>query len=579
MNFKWTQVQKYLAGTTGLVLISGMVYFSLQPKQSADEPQASLAPYFSSEQSFIGRGNVENLDLAEFHEPTATDLTPPESIWMIAGTTNVTVNWARHPLATQYEVSYGEEDKEQRQSAIVSTPFFNLRNILPNKSYNLEIKSIDADGNKSSASTRLAVTPTNIKQSSVTEKIDFEVAAWMPSDINVERTSNSYERGVGTLTEINPFWYNFSTDGKLEPKGGARDPELVARSKQNNMVFVPTITNNFDAKRVSQMFKNKNLQQTLIKDITTEVTTYGYAGIDIDFENIYTADKEAYTQFIKELSDSLHAEKKILEVTVQPKKSDKDVWDGPGAIDADHLPKYADRIKVMTYDYSRPNTDPGPIAPIPWVLDVINYWKTKMPADNILAGVPFYGYDWSLKTADDVGIDWDSVVKTKDKYDTQVGYDQQAEEPYYTYDAKDGSHVVFYQDAQSVAKKVAAIKNTGVAGIAAWVLGGDDPNNFLAISNETKEIKSITEKPLNIGLKIAGNQLAVSLTKFSEIESFNINYGSSPDNLDNEIKDQRTSIVDLPDLKPGEVRYVRATAFDHSGKEIRKSGIAQVIAR
>ncbi len=549
---------------------------ALKPGQEGPAPEANLRPYFSQEQSFIGRGNVENLDLASYSEPHDKVLSPPKSIWVIAGSGNITVNWSRQSLAAKYHVAYGEQDSKQTQTAIVDAPFFNLRQVVPGKLYSFTVSSVTKDGTSSRPSPRLTVSTAKLKQTSQVKKNNFQVAAWTASDFTTARTKTSVERGFGTLTEINPFWYNFSSGALLEPKGGARDPELVARSHQNGMQVIPTITNNFDAKRVSKMLQDKALTEQLINDLTHEVTTYDYDGIDLDFENMLAKDRDKFSDFVLRLSQRLHTEKKLLEVTVQPKKADSDDWDGPGALDATKLGASADRIKVMTYDYSRPDTAPGPIAPPDWIREVLNYWQSKVPAKKILGGVPLYGYDWATKTGESTGLDWDSVVRLKKKYKVKEGLDQASAEPFFSYAAEDGPHVVYYQDTTSLAQKVGVIKETGVAGVAAWVLGGDNPNNFLAIANATHDTKRVIQRPLNIGLKLDGHHLAVSLSKFKGIESFLLEYGPAADQLDKKTKPVSQSIIKLPDLAPGETRFVRAWALDHSGKRINQSQIAHI---
>src|SRR4029079_3907675 len=102
--------------------------------------------------------------------------------------------------------------------------------------------------------------------------------------------------------------------------------------------------------------------------IVDEVRQGGFDGIDLDFANLHAADRDAFTGFVTALASDLHAAGAQLEITVQPKKSDGDTWDGPGATDGRALGTIADRIKVMTYDFSRPNSQPGPIAPVSWTL-------------------------------------------------------------------------------------------------------------------------------------------------------------------------------------------------------------------
>lgn len=541
----------------------------------ADQPQP--LPYFAPSATFVGRGNFFNLDevAAAVSEPEA--LEAPTQLWTVAGTNTVSLNWTRLAQADSYEVEYRDSSSNDNKSAEVGVPFFTLRNVRAGTTYYFRVRA-KQDEKLSSFTATTAVTPSSLRQSTSTEKTSFEAAAWLPPGFEDPDVRASFERACGVLTEVNPFWYNFSAAGVLEAKGGARDPEVVARGHQCGMRVIPAITNNFDGDRVTAFLNDSGKQKQFIESVVTEIKSYGYDGIDLDFENVHASDRDKFTAFLKEISAAVRSAGKLIELTGQAKKSDDDNWDGPGALDLDAVRNDFDRFKVMTYDYSRSNSDPGPLAPLPWMQEVLRYWRSKVPAEKLLTGIPFYGYDWSLKTDDDVGIVWDGVQQIKSKFDTKDGFDLTAAEPYITYDDGSGPRIVYYQDANSVKRKVETAKDAGSAGIAIWVLGSEDPANMGVIRPFMSETTRIVEKPLNIGLKIKGPELSVSLTRFPEIASVKILYGPSEDRRTEIVESKATGLIKLPDLKPGETRYLEAIAYDGAGHEIRRSGLAIVEA-
>jgi spore germination protein len=559
------------------IAVSGVItWVAFQPRLT-DEEEIIPRPYFSEDVSYFARGNFFNLDDVAFEEPAAEELSAPVQVWTVAGTNTVSLNWTRQPLASSYEVRYSEAGGPA-QTARVEAPFFTVRNARADSSYDFTVRAVDGEGNKSTYSPTTAVTPTSLRQSRTVEKIPFEVAAWLPPGFEDPDVQSSFERSVGTLTRLNAFWYNFSPEGVLEPKGGARDPEVVARAHQNGMLVIPSITNNFDGDRVTSFLTNPEKQTAFIASVVAELTTYDYDGIDLDFENVHATDREAFTAFLIRLSGEVRKAGKVIELTAQPKKSDGDNWDGPGAIDLDALRDHFDRFKPMTYDHATQDGTPGAIAPLPWITEVLNYWKTKVPPEKILAGLPFYGYDWSLATDDDTGIVWDGVQKIKEKFDTTDGVDLVAGEPYLNYSDENGPRIVYYQDAQSVKKKVETIQAAGVGGVAIWLLGSEDPGNFNAIRSKITKTTKVTEKPLNIGLKVKGPDVFVSLTRFPEIDSVKVLHGREPNQLTEIVEGKKQSLIQLPGLLPGETRYIVAVAYDKSGKEIRRSGLARVEA-
>lgn len=575
----WLQ-PKRVRWLIGLPIVAGLLVASFDPNPTSPEVAQLPRPYFSSEHSYFARGNFFNLDtepaLDESSVEPAVALAPPAQVWTVAGTNTVSLNWTRHPQAVGYEVRYRQLPTERFQNANVSAPFFTVRNATADATYEFAVATKLEDGRVSEPSPRMAVTPTTLTQTTRVERERFEVAAWMPPGWENQDVQSSFERGNGTLTAINPFWYNFGTSARLEPKGSARNTDAIARAHQANMRVLLTITNNYDPKRVSKLLADKKLQAVFTEDVLRELELYDYEGVDLDFENVAATDRAAFTAFLIELAAQVHAKGKVIQLTAQPKKSDGDNWNGPGATDLEALRDHIDWFVPMIYDFSTQDGDPGPIAPLPWMDQVLRYWESKVPREKILAGIPFYGYDWSLGTDDDIGIQFQDTLKIRERYKVEEGFDERAGEPFIKYSDENGPRTVYYQDAASIAKKIAVVKEHGVAGVAIWLLGGEDPRNFDAIRAATSTTKRTVQKPLNLGLKVKGTELSVSLTKFPEIDHVTIMYGEQPNALSKKIEGQTTSVIVMPALAPGETRYLQGVAYGKDGQELRRSGIASV---
>jgi spore germination protein YaaH len=48
----------------------------------------------------------------------------------------------------------------------------------------------------------------------------------------------------------------------------------------------------------------------------------------------------------------------------------------------------------MAYDYHRPGTSPGPVAPLAWVEANIQNTLQTVPPEKLWLGIPGYGYRW-----------------------------------------------------------------------------------------------------------------------------------------------------------------------------------------
>ncbi|MFC1633003.1 glycosyl hydrolase family 18 protein [Patescibacteria group bacterium] len=446
---------------------------------------------------------------------------------------------------------------ETQQSYDASLTWRNLTNDV---AYTFQIAAIDQNNLRSEWSTSLISTPTAAASTAIQTQ-GFEVAAWMPTNWDVSDARSSFENNRSLFTYISPFWYDQAGSGSLSAKGGARDQSLISSAHAKNIKVIPSITNNYSQSKAQTLLNSTDNRQRAISAIIGEVTKYNYDGIDMDFENVRPQDKEVYSSFIEELARELHSRKKSLHVTVQPKINENYSWSGPGGMDYARLGKAADRIRIMTYDFSRLNTTPGPIAPLSWMHSVIQYAKSQIASHKILIGIPFYGYDWGLGSADNKssGLVWDGVLNTKRQYSVTEHWDAKSGEPWYEYQGSAGKNIAYYQDHRSVDLKVELAYNERVGGISIWRLGSEDPKNFSAINKYTSSTASYKlEAPQNLTIQPQSHSLTVRFLHpagEAKISKYILKYGTDPARLDKRVDLGKNTEYTLNNIEAGKFYY------------------------
>ena len=137
-----------------------------------------------------------------------------------------------------------------------------------------------------------------------------------------------------------------------------------------------------------------------VQNIVNLVMSNGFDGIDLDYEGFaFTDGRESWptTQpvwvaFVTELAAALHANGKLLSVTIPPTWMDQ-VWSAAiPCTTPQQIGAVADRIRLMVYDWSV--SSPGPISPMSWVNLVIAYNDPIVPNHKLQLGIPAYGRDW-----------------------------------------------------------------------------------------------------------------------------------------------------------------------------------------
>ncbi len=258
----------------------------------------------------------------------------------------------------------------------------------------------------------------------------------------------------------------------------------------NNYNSDPTV-NDFDAELAHTTLTIN--REKVIEELVKLAKAGGYAGINIDFENLaYSADIEddraAFTIFIQELTESLHANDLKLIISVPGKTNDSrdNTWAYP--FDMLALGEAADHLQLMTYDQHGPWGEPGAVAGVDWVEACLEYAVSHVAPEKLLIGLPAYGYDWDL-TASNISqnmytagdVSWKDFPALLEKDDTEMTWDPVSQSPYLTYSVEGHAHVVWFENEESIRVKTALVKKYDLAGISMWALGKEDASFWQVI--------------------------------------------------------------------------------------------------
>lgn len=275
------------------------------------------------------------------------------------------------------------------------------------------------------------------------------------------------------FTELSPFWYGAMSTGELTLYPNAEDSDIISFARSRGINLVPLISNEFNGQLVSAILRDPTLRQAHITNIVNKTKQMNYDGIEINYENLLVADRDLFTSFIGDLTNALHAIGKYLVVTVHGKASDTGVWSGALAQDYGGLGQVADLVRIMAYDYHWFGGDPGPIAPVSWVKEVVDYALERIPLHKIILALPNYGYDWLLGGAGR-SVNYNQAVATAATFNVPIIQDRQ-NGPHYTYTAPDGNHEVWFIDGPYLANLIDIALSANIPGIALWSIGEKDP--------------------------------------------------------------------------------------------------------
>lgn len=295
--------------------------------------------------------------------------------------------------------------------------------------------------------------------------------------------SSSYNSMVNNRSNIDQIaTHNYITDGKGNITGLMPTNQLNYANK-NGIEALAMVANNFDGNIAKTLLESPSNVKNLINNLLVQMKTNGYKGVNIDLEGIYSYNRNQYTEFIKQLYNTLKPQGFTVTLSVPAKINDNPANTWCAAYDYAKLGNYADKIILMTYDEHYPGGQPGAVASINWVENVIKYAVSVIPKEKILLGTAAYGYDWSSNGTKAYGIQ--GIYNLATKYGATILWDKLSQTPYFNYkDASGISHTVWFENENSLKYKLDLVNKYDLNGIGIWRLGLENSAYWISIKEK-----------------------------------------------------------------------------------------------
>ncbi len=284
------------------------------------------------------------------------------------------------------------------------------------------------------------------------------------------------EQTLPYLSELPIFSYGFTPEGGLVPP---KLPEqwMINMAKEYGVALVLTLTpfdesGNFSNFLISQVVNNQTAIDTLIGNMISVMYQKGYVGVDIDFEYILGEDRDAFTEFVRQVAEQMRANGFHTSIALAPKTS----ADQPGVLyegkDYRALGEIVDHALIMTYEWGYTYGPPMAVAPLNQVRRVVEYAVTEIAPQKLDLGIPNYGYDWPLPYVRGVTaattIGNVQAVQIAIEQGVAIQFDELSQSPFFTYESAGVQHEVWFEDVRSIQQKFELIKEFGLGGCGYW---------------------------------------------------------------------------------------------------------------
>ena len=290
------------------------------------------------------------------------------------------------------------------------------------------------------------------------------------------------------MTLLAPFSYGITDAGGLLH---LEDQGLLAAARSTGVLPFLHLSSlgedgQFSSERIRMVLENEDLREQLISQAAAVMAEKGYRGIDVDFEFVPPELGPAYGDFLARTRRRMGALGYPVMAALAPK-----TWAGqPGLLYEAHdyaaIGAAVDFALLMTYEWGYAYGPPMAVAPLPNVRRVVDYAVTELPPARLLLGVPTYGYDWPLPFRQGEtrarSLSQPQAVDLARQHRAAIGYDESAQAPYFFYTDGGTDHVVWFEDARSIAAKCALIAEYGLQGAGFWNLMRPFPQGWVTLN-------------------------------------------------------------------------------------------------
>ena len=298
-------------------------------------------------------------------------------------------------------------------------------------------------------------------------------------------TVNSWlmDRLAGTtgLNVVSPTWFFLEGPGEVTSYCDPSIVEAVHGSGLQVWALINDIDGHVtDSDGVAAVLSGTESRQAIERTVIDTALAAGVDGINIDIEHVREDTADAYLTFVREMSALCRVSDLYLSVdTTVPMAYSAFLNRAEQGILADY-------VIIMCYDeHFAGSPEAGSVASQGFLEDGISNTLKEVPADKVVAGIPFYTRLWEIR---DNGAPSSSVMSMSDAlaYADSEGMDVYWDEDVCQYVAEKTEDGVFYQiwleDSRSIEAKTAFIRSSGIAGVAGWCLGNETPDVWPVIA-------------------------------------------------------------------------------------------------
>jgi spore germination protein len=272
---------------------------------------------------------------------------------------------------------------------------------------------------------------------------------------------------AGAIELLYPTYYECASAGGIS---GHDEPAIDAYAAVHQIPLLPRF-NCQNGPTVNLILTEPALRARTLAQLVALADNPAYAGLSLDLENAGAVDRTALSSFVTALAVQLHALHRQLTVVVDGVPREEP-GHGTYLYDYAALSAAADHVFVLGWGAHWEGSAPGPIAPLPWVRQVVANIAALPTARRFVLGEPLYGLDWPAG-GQATALQYSALAGLIHSSGARPLLDRAVDELTFSYQSAGIAHRVWYLDAHAIVNRLMVARAAGLA-VGVWRLGHED---------------------------------------------------------------------------------------------------------
>ncbi len=318
---------------------------------------------------------------------------------------------------------------------------------------------------------------------------------------NNDESVLSFVANAARISLVSPQVFALDSAGDIT---GSIDPRVIAAARAHAVKLVPLVMNpGFSQSAIHRVLTWPAARAHAVRSLAALCRDNQLDGIQLDIENVHVSDRDAFTSFVRESTDSVHRAGCSLSAAVVPRTGEPT---GPSsyhryidenwrnAFDYKALADTLDFISYMTYAQHTGGSTPGPVAGFPWMEASLRHvLSLGVPPSKISLGIPAYSDYWfaaydtvagARMRGDDIA--YPALMEIMAKAGVTPAWDATQKARFAQWESHGVFELAWVEDARAFKAKLALVRRYKLRGYSVWLLGLEDPATWSILGRVTK---------------------------------------------------------------------------------------------